>query len=66
MCYIKGFVVDGENPVYDSRNGCNALIETATNTLVAGCANTVIPAGITAVAANELFEVNKNVFWEYR
>lgn len=59
MCYIKGFVVDGENPVYDSRNGCNALIETATNTLVAGCANTVIPAGITAVAANAFMGVGE-------
>ena len=59
MCYIKGFVVDGENPVYDSRNGCNALIETATNTLVAGCANTVIPAGITAIAANAFMGVGE-------
>ena len=59
MCYIKGFVVDGENPAYDSRNGCNALIETATNTLVAGCANTVIPAGITAVAANAFMGVGE-------
>ena len=59
MCYIKGYVVEGENPVYDSRNGCNALIETATNTLVAGCANTVIPAGITAVAANAFMGVDE-------
>ena len=59
MSYIKGYVVDGENPVYDSRNGCNALIETATNTLVAGCANTIIPAGITAIATSAFMGVDK-------
>jgi hypothetical protein len=38
------------NPVYDSRNDCNALIETATNTILYGCSATVIPEGITAIA----------------
>jgi len=37
------------NTVYDSRNGCNAIIETATNKLVAGCQTTQIPVGITAI-----------------
>ncbi len=41
-------VADG-NKVYDSRKGCNAIIETATNTLVAGCKETVIPASVTAI-----------------
>ena len=39
-------VVDPDNPVYDSRNYCNAIIETASNTLIAGCKNTVIPASV--------------------
>ena len=34
------------NPKYDSRNNCNAIIETKTNTLVAGCKNTVIPNSV--------------------
>ena len=34
------------NPKYDSRNNCNAIIETRTNTLVAGCKNTVIPNSV--------------------
>ena len=29
--------VDSGNSIYDSRNNCNAIIETASNTLVAGC-----------------------------
>lgn len=36
-------VADG-NPFYDSRDNCNAVMETATNTLIAGCKTTVVPA----------------------
>ena len=35
-----------DNPNFDSRGGCNAIIETATNTLVAGCSATVIPQDV--------------------
>lgn len=38
--------VDSENPYFDSRNNCNAVIETATNKLVCGCTDTVIPQDI--------------------
>lgn len=41
--------VDAENAVYDCRNGCNAIIETATNTLVLGCMNSFIPDEVTAI-----------------
>lgn len=34
------------NPVYDSRNNCNAVIETASNTLISGCLGTVIPKSV--------------------
>ena len=44
-------VADG-NPVYDSRDSCNAIIETATDKLVAGCMNTVIPATVTRIGDN--------------
>ena len=37
------------NPKYDSRNNCNAIIETATNTLVFGCKNTTIPKSVTCI-----------------
>lgn len=49
---LTSIVVDENNRVYDSRNGCNALIETATNTLLTGCVNTIIPEGITSLADN--------------
>lgn len=41
--------IDPRNPRYDSREDCNAIIETSTNTLVAGCHNSEIPEGITAI-----------------
>ena len=46
---LTSVMVDNQNPVYDSRNNCNAIIETATNTLIAGCKNTVIPNTIISI-----------------
>lgn len=45
----ESIVVDPANKVYDSRNNCNAIIETATNTLIVGCSKTVIPDSVTAI-----------------
>ena len=41
--------VDPNNKVYDSRNDCNALIESATNTIIQGSNNTVIPPTVTHI-----------------
>ena len=46
---LTNIVVDYDNAVYESRNGCNAIIETASNTLIAGCKNTIIPNGVTSI-----------------
>ena len=46
---IEHITVSPGNPVYDSREGCNAIIETATNTLMVACKNTVIPSTVTAL-----------------
>lgn len=46
---LTSIVVADGNSHYDSRDNCNAIIETATNTLVAGCATTVIPASVNHV-----------------
>lgn len=37
------------NPWLDSRDNCNAIIETATSTLLMGCKNTRIPQTVTAI-----------------
>ena len=41
--------IDENNPVYDSRNDCNAIIETATNRLIFGCKSTSIPESIVII-----------------
>ena len=38
--------------MYDSRNGCNAIIETGNNRLIAGCKNTIIPNSVTSIGNN--------------
>lgn len=47
--YLESIVVEDGNLVYDSRDNCNALIETKTNTLLRGCANTIIPNTVTVI-----------------
>ena len=46
---LVSIIVATDNPIYDSRENCNAIIETATNTLIAGCKNTIIPKDITNI-----------------
>lgn len=59
---LTSFSVAAGNPVYDSRNNCNAIIETYVEKksnetithykLVSGCKSTVIPDGITEIGTN--------------
>ena len=51
---LEQIIVNPENTVYDSRGNCNAIIETRSNTLIAGCKNTVIPEDITSIG-NRVF-----------
>ena len=46
---LSSIVVESGNSTYDSRENCNAIIETATNTLVVGCKNTTIPNSVTSI-----------------
>lgn len=50
--------VSEENHVFDSRNNCNALIETSTNTLILGAGSTIIPDGIVSIGSNAFFYRN--------
>ena len=52
---LNSIQVESGNTVYDSRENCNALIETASNTLILGCQNTVIPNGVTAIGDNAFY-----------
>ena len=46
---ITSISVEDGNMKYDSRGNCNALIETASNTLLFGCVNTIIPNSVTSI-----------------
>ena len=47
-------VSDG-NIHYDSRENCNAIVETATNALVQGCQNTIIPNSVTSIGKDAFY-----------
>ena len=55
---LISIVVAEGNTVYDSREGCNAIIETNTNTLVLGCSITIIP--------NTVMNIGGSAFCGYR
>ena len=46
---LNSIIVEQGNKKYDSRNNCNAIIETQSNTLIAGSKNTVIPNSVTSI-----------------
>lgn len=46
---LTSIVVAEGNTVYDSREKCNAIIDTATNTLIYGCQSTIIPDSVTSI-----------------
>lgn len=49
---LTSIIIDPANSTYDSRNNCNAIIETSTKTLLTGCKNTIIPNNVTAIKKN--------------
>lgn len=46
---LTWIVVDEENPYYDSRNDCNAIVDKQNGELIAGCGNTIVPADIRGI-----------------
>ena len=53
---LRSIVVKEGNPRYDSRNNCNAIIETASNELILGCRSTIIPESVTKISDSALQE----------
>ena len=49
--YLTSVKVDPRNKRYDSRDNCNAIIETETNTLLFACPTTVLPREIRSIAS---------------
>ena len=53
---LTSITVASGNTSYDSRNNCNAIIETATNKLIKGCENTVIPSDVKSIGDYSFYE----------
>lgn len=46
---LKTISVNPENMYYDSRDNCNAIIESSSNTLIVGCVSTIIPLNVEII-----------------
>ena len=46
---LESIIVESGNPVYDSRDNCNAIINSESNELIAGCSKTIIPNSVTRI-----------------
>ena len=49
---LTSITVASGNATYNSRNDCNAIIETASNTLIIGCKKTIIPRDVTSIGGS--------------
>ena len=59
-CYnLQSIVVESGNKKYDSRENCNAIIETSTNTLIVGCKKTIIPNSVKSIGNGAFFKCIK-------
>lgn len=48
---LVSIIVDSDNPEYDSRENCNAIIHTADNSLIVGCKTSSIPSSVTRIGS---------------
>jgi len=46
---LSCLIVEEGNPKYDSREGCNAIIETESDKLIAACTSTIIPDSVKEI-----------------
>lgn len=59
---LTSIVVSSDNPIYDSRDNCNAIVETACNKLIAGCPKTSIPDSVKCIAQGAFDEIDLPLF----
>lgn len=55
--YCSSIIVHKDNTIYDSRNNCNAIIETKSDKLLVACNNTIIPNSIKSIESNCLYHL---------
>ncbi len=52
---LTSIKVETGNTTYDSRENCNAIIETENNRLIAGCKTTLIPGSVTSIGESAFY-----------
>lgn len=52
---LESIVVDSNNSYFDSRNNCNAIINSSTNVLVTGCKTTIIPSSVVEIGKRAFY-----------
>ena len=52
---LTSITVEEGNSTFDSRDNCNAIIETSTNQLILGCQNTKIPNSVTSIGERAFY-----------
>ena len=48
---LANIIIDEDNTIYDSRDNCNAIIETASNKYILASLNASIPSSVTSIAS---------------
>lgn len=56
---LSKIIVEQGNSIYDSREECNAIITTSTNTILLGCKSTTYPNSVTAIGNNAFYGASK-------
>ena len=57
-CNVDSISVSSDNAYYDSRENCGCLIETSSNSIIKGSANSFIPEGITNIGFFAFYDVS--------
>ncbi|MGM9846593.1 MAG: leucine-rich repeat domain-containing protein [Muribaculaceae bacterium] len=53
---LESITVDENNAYYDSRDNCNAIINSTNNYLLSGCVNTIIPNTVVVIMYNAFYD----------
>lgn len=62
-CKVLEYIeVAPANPIYDSREDCFAIIETATNTMIQGCTYSFIPTSVTSIGLGAMASAEMRYF----
>lgn len=58
---LANIMVEDGNLYYDSRDNCNAIIDSQSNTLIGGCNSTIIPSTVKAIGDYAFYNCSKMI-----